>query len=283
MRRRAVIGLLGVALMVVSCSDKTGGDAQEAQSAPAVTTTVPPTPHLVAASTADEALLKRSELGDIIGDTDLRQVEAYTKPWQSSEGVEPRDCAPRLLFNEAVAAAGYQLAVGDTNRGARGQIAQQLITVFDNRDQPANPCRGRCAATGGTTAQLLSRDDGACQRRCGVHCLRRRRLREPGQRDHRPDRNEVPGVNRHRLCGRSAPQELGDKGFQSGRRVGGDGPVCFGIGHRCGVELGGLGRLVDGQLGVVSCRVEPMTQRGARCACRQSHHIVVGPSHIAEK
>ncbi len=51
--------------------------------------------------------------------------------------MDPRDCAPRLVFNEAVAASGYQLATGDTNRGARGQIAQQLITVFDNRDQPA--------------------------------------------------------------------------------------------------------------------------------------------------
>jgi hypothetical protein len=91
----------------------------------------------VAAAAAKPALLKRSELGEIIGDTDLRQVQSHTKPWQSGEGADPRDCAPRLLFNEAVAANGYQLAVGDTNRGARGQIAQQLITVFDNRDQPA--------------------------------------------------------------------------------------------------------------------------------------------------
>jgi hypothetical protein len=91
----------------------------------------------VAASAAKPALLKRSELGEIIGDTDLRQVQSHTKPWQSSDGAEPRDCAPRLVFNEAVAAYGYQLAVGDTNRGARGQIAQQLVTVFDNHDQPA--------------------------------------------------------------------------------------------------------------------------------------------------
>lgn len=133
-----MIGLFGVGLIAVGCSD--GTDSTAPESAPAVTTTpspTPPAPALVAASAADQALLKRSELADIIGDTDLRQVESFTKPWQSSDGVDPRDCAPRLIFNEAVAASGYQRATGNTNRGARGQIAQQLITVFDNRDQPA--------------------------------------------------------------------------------------------------------------------------------------------------
>lgn len=51
--------------------------------------------------------------------------------------MQPGDCAPRLLFSEAVAAAGYQAAVGDSNRGARGQSAAQLITVFTDREQPA--------------------------------------------------------------------------------------------------------------------------------------------------
>jgi len=135
---RAGIGLLGVGLIVLGCSDGTGGGTPPAQSTESsVTSSAPPAPALVAAAAAKPALLKRSELGEIIGDTDLRQVQSHTKPWQSGEGADPRDCAPRLLFNEAVAAYGYQLAVGDTNRGARGQIAQQLITVFDNRDQPA--------------------------------------------------------------------------------------------------------------------------------------------------
>jgi PknH-like protein len=137
---RAAIGLLGVGLIVLGCSDGTGGETPQAQTTkgtPTSTSSAPPTPSLVAAAAAKEALLKRSELGEIIGDTELRQVQSHTKPWQSSDGADPRDCAPRLVFNEAVAASGYQLATGDTNRGARGQIAQQLITVFDNRDQPA--------------------------------------------------------------------------------------------------------------------------------------------------
>jgi hypothetical protein len=137
---RILLAVLGVGSIVLGCSDGTGATTQPAQtteSAPSVTSAAPPTPALVAASAAKGALLKRSELGEIIGDTDLRQVQSHTKPWQSSDGVDPRDCAPRLLFNQAVAAGGYQLAVGDTNRGARGQVAQQLITVFANRDQPA--------------------------------------------------------------------------------------------------------------------------------------------------
>ena len=137
---RAGIGLLAVGLIVLGCSDGTGGETPQAQtteSTPTSTSPAPPTPALVAAASAKEALLKRSELGEIIGDTELRQVQSHTKPWQSSDGADPRDCAPRLVFNEAVAASGYQLATGDTNRGTRGQIAQQLITVFDNRDQPA--------------------------------------------------------------------------------------------------------------------------------------------------
>jgi hypothetical protein len=102
-----------------------------------VTRTSPPAPRLVSAAAAGAALLKRTELGEIIGDTDLRQVKSYTKPSESGEGVQPRDCAPRLLFSEAVAAAGYQAAVGASSRGARGQSAAQLITVFTDREQPA--------------------------------------------------------------------------------------------------------------------------------------------------
>ncbi len=133
---RLVIGLLGAGLMVVGCSDSSGyaAPAPVTESAPAVTSTSPPAPRLVSAAAAGDALLKRTELGQTIGDTDLRQDKTYTKPSESDEGVQPRDCAPRLLFSEAVAATGYQTAVGDSNRGARGQSAAQLITVFVDRE-----------------------------------------------------------------------------------------------------------------------------------------------------
>jgi hypothetical protein len=144
---RAVIAWLSVGMIVAGCSsDKADGGAQSAP-APSATTststsstptsTSPPVPQLVTAVAARDALLKRAELGEIIGDTDVRQLNQYTRPWASSEGVEPPDCAPRLLFNQAVAAVNYQSAIGDNNRGAAGRTAAQLITVFDNRDQPA--------------------------------------------------------------------------------------------------------------------------------------------------
>ncbi|QNJ96563.1 sensor domain-containing protein (plasmid) [Mycolicibacterium fluoranthenivorans] len=136
---RLVMGLLGAGLLVVGCSDSSGDSAPApvTDTAPAVTSTSPPAPRLVSAAAAGDALLKRTELGQIIGDTDLRQNMSYTKPWESGQGVQPGDCAPRLLFSEAVAAAGYQAAVGDSNRCARGQSAAQMITVFVDRDQPA--------------------------------------------------------------------------------------------------------------------------------------------------
>jgi hypothetical protein len=141
---RAGIGVFVVGLIVAACSNSTGEDAAhqpEGVTADA-TSTAPPAPPLVAASAADEALLKRSELGAIIGDTDLRQVATFTKPWQSSDGVDPRDCTPRLGFNATVGTAGYQRAVGDSNRGARGQSATQLVTVFVNREQPQQVSAG---------------------------------------------------------------------------------------------------------------------------------------------
>ena len=132
--------LLGATLMAVGCSDSSNNAARLSPvtaSVPAVTSTSEPAARLVSTAAAREALLKRSEMGEIIGDTELRQDKSYTTPSESGEGVQPRDCAPRLLFNEAAAAAGYQAAVGDTNRGARGQSAAQLITVFVDREQPA--------------------------------------------------------------------------------------------------------------------------------------------------
>jgi hypothetical protein len=79
---RLVVGLLGAGLMVVGCSHSSGdaAPAPVTESAPAVTSTSPPSPRLVSAAAAGDALLKRTELGQIIGDTDLRQDKTYTKP-----------------------------------------------------------------------------------------------------------------------------------------------------------------------------------------------------------
>jgi hypothetical protein len=82
---RLVISLLGAGLLVVGCSDSSGdaAPAPVTDSALAVMSTSPPAPRLVSAAAAGDALLKRTELGLIIGDTDLRQYKSYTKPWEA--------------------------------------------------------------------------------------------------------------------------------------------------------------------------------------------------------
>lgn len=130
---RAAIAVLGVGLLAAGCTQTISGTAQPAPDA-VITTSHAPLPPPPAAVVTDAvargALLKRDELGAIIGDTDLRQVATFDKPWQPSTGIEPRDCAARLLFQEAIAASGYLAALGDDNRGARGQTAAQLIQVY---------------------------------------------------------------------------------------------------------------------------------------------------------
>ncbi len=105
---------------------------------------------------ARAALLPPGELGEIIGDTDVQQTATFTQPGQASAGIEPRDCAARLLFQEAVGADGYQGVVGDNNRGARGQSAAQLIQVFPETS-PVWPQPGRQALrVAGNTVRMIN-------------------------------------------------------------------------------------------------------------------------------
>ncbi len=134
---RTAAAVLGVGLLLAGCSTETDGQAKQStpttqESTPAAAPSAPPTPvpTVATADLARQALLKRSELGEIIGDTDVRQTGTFDKPWQVSTGVEPADCAMKLLFQESIAADGYLAVMGDQNKGARGQTAAQLIQVF---------------------------------------------------------------------------------------------------------------------------------------------------------
>jgi hypothetical protein len=108
---------------------------QTSASAKPTTPAAPPTPAAAPATAttpdlARTALLKRSELAEIVGDTDMRQLSTFDKPGQSAAGVEPRDCAMKLMFQESLAAYDYLAATGDQNVGAGGQLVSQLIQVF---------------------------------------------------------------------------------------------------------------------------------------------------------
>jgi hypothetical protein len=102
---------------------------------PATTTT---TAAVVPAAGVADQLLKRSELGAILGDTGVSEVESYTGPDTTTQGFEPRDCLYRALVAAGIGylGKGRQALVGNTNRGMNGRVAAQVISVWENRNQP---------------------------------------------------------------------------------------------------------------------------------------------------
>lgn len=133
-----VVVLAGCGTTTSDDADRQGSGAGDSTAAgtPSSSGEVASPPVLVTAPAAQDALLKSAELAQIVGDTEMRPLKDYTHPSESSKGVEPGSCAPRLLFNEAVAAAKYQSVSGNNSKGARGQTAAQLITVFVDQAQP---------------------------------------------------------------------------------------------------------------------------------------------------
>ncbi|WP_158240354.1 sensor domain-containing protein [Mycobacterium hubeiense] len=132
MRRLSPLGAaLSAALVLAGCTSVTGGQAvsihQPQHSEPPMPA---PATTLVTADALGDWRLKRSELGAIVSDTDMRQVKSYTSPDESGEGIEPRACAYTILFQGTIPYGASQATVGDANRGARGQSVSQLISVF---------------------------------------------------------------------------------------------------------------------------------------------------------
>lgn len=102
---------------------------------PATTTT---TAAVIPVAGVEDKLLKRSELAAIVGDTTMSEVESYTGPPTFTPGFEPSDCRHRARVATALAYEGKdrQAIVGNTNRGAGGRVAAQVISVWENRRQP---------------------------------------------------------------------------------------------------------------------------------------------------
>jgi hypothetical protein len=134
--RRAVGGLLAAVALTASagCGHTTAGTAQPAQTS-AATTPTSTTPAIVPTVDIKGKLLPLAQLGAIVGDTDMRPLASYTEPQIGTSGVDPFDCRPAMLV--ATAGAYFQKArqgmVGDTNRGAGGWVASQVISVFASR------------------------------------------------------------------------------------------------------------------------------------------------------
>jgi hypothetical protein len=133
--------LVAVAAILVGCTMTIGGtatpDSATAEVPPPPTTA---TPSLVPTASMRDLLLKRSELGEIVGDTDMKEVESFNGPNTDIRGFEPLQCAYRA---KVAATLGYasdarQGLLGDTNRGARGNLAAQVVSVFDSRKAPTD-------------------------------------------------------------------------------------------------------------------------------------------------
>ena len=90
-----------------------------------------------AAGVADK-LLTRSELGAIVDDIDMSEVESYIGPDTTTQGFQPRECLYRALVAAGLGymGEGRRAMVGNTNRGINGRVAAQVISVWVDRKQP---------------------------------------------------------------------------------------------------------------------------------------------------
>jgi hypothetical protein len=135
---RAVSLVTAVVMTASACSGTTAGTAQRANDTTTAATTSTG-PAIVPTVGIKGKLLSLTQLGAIVGDTDMRQLAAHTEPDVDTSGLDPYDCRSAML---AATSSGYykktrQAMIGDTDRGARGQAAAQVISVFASRDDPA--------------------------------------------------------------------------------------------------------------------------------------------------
>ena len=143
MRVRRLAAVLGVCGVVAGCSTTMSGTARPADPAgPTSATTTAPTPALVPAAGVRAKLLNRDELAGILGDTDMKDTGDYTKPDEALLlKFDPDGCAPRLIVGVGEGYFKQAAFVENVNKGARGQVADQAISVWQNRNQATSQVR----------------------------------------------------------------------------------------------------------------------------------------------
>jgi PknH-like protein len=138
MRRAA---LLWVCIAVAGCTNVIGGTVHPGASlgtTPATTTTTTSAPVVAATATKDK-LLTLDELGRIVDDTNMAVKQTYSEPDSTNKPVDPSDCVYRMAMATAPAywLPGRVAMAGDSDRGAKGNVAGQLIAVYADRSIPA--------------------------------------------------------------------------------------------------------------------------------------------------
>lgn len=84
-------------------------------------------------------LLKRSELGSIMADTDMQQLQGFDHPIYSEAKITPAGCrAVALPAETQVWTEATKALVGDANRGAGGQAATQVVALQTSPAVAAN-------------------------------------------------------------------------------------------------------------------------------------------------
>jgi PknH-like extracellular domain len=131
-RLRTLAAAVAGCAVVAACTTTVDGAAKPGPrtAPPASAPTI--TASLVPASAIGGKLLTRNELAAIIGDTDLQETAAYTKPEYITEGIEPPECGQRVLANNTFTSDSEQRAAmaGNSNAGAAGKRAAQVVSIW---------------------------------------------------------------------------------------------------------------------------------------------------------
>jgi hypothetical protein len=135
---RAVSLVTAVVMTASACSGTTAGTAQRANDTTTAATTST-TPTVVPTVGIKGKLLSLAQLGAIVGDTDMKQLRSWAEPNIDTAGVDPFDCTAAVLVatNGGYYQKTRQAMIGDTDRGAGGWVAAQVISVFASRADTA--------------------------------------------------------------------------------------------------------------------------------------------------
>jgi hypothetical protein len=144
--RRSTRASFGATLVIAAvvasagCSQTTTGASRRADDT--TTTAAAPTstaPTIVPTTGIKGKLLSLSQLGAIVGDTEMQQLQSWAEPNIDTAGVDPFDCTAAMLVatNGGYYQKTRQAMIGDTDRGAGGWVAAQVISVFASRADTA--------------------------------------------------------------------------------------------------------------------------------------------------
>jgi hypothetical protein len=138
---RWIAAALALCLLMSGCADVIDGSAVPGETPGAATTTATaPTPTLVPTASLSSLLLKRSELADLVADTDMAQYQDITAAMPDGDvKLEPFECrGPAVMGENGLSLPSVQGVAGNSNRGAHDVSASQLVAVYTNRGDAAS-------------------------------------------------------------------------------------------------------------------------------------------------